>query len=156
MESKLTQKRLHITFVISIILKGLYAMVEILGGLLFLVSKSFLALGVWLLTFAELGEDPKDFVANYLIKAASELSVSSQRFIALYLLSHGIIKLFVIVGLFKQKLWAYPASIVVFSAFIIYQLYRYSHTHSLWLLVFTLFDAFVIYLTVHEYRRFLR
>ena len=117
-----------------------------------MINKTFLVLGAYFLTLGELGEDPHDLFSNYLLKTATNLSISTQHFVAFYLFSHGIVKLFVIIGLLRKKYWAYPASIAVFSGFIVYQLYRYSHTHSFWLLVFTVFDIIVIYLTIHEWR----
>ena len=75
-----------------------------------------------------------------------------QHFYALYLLSHGIVKCALVVGLLREKLWAYPASIAVFGAFIAYQLYRYSYTHEIALIALSIFDLFVISLAIHEYR----
>ena len=57
-----------------------------------------------------------------------------------------------VAGLLREKLWAYPASFAVFGAFIAYQLYRYSLTGDVGLILLSIFDAFVIYLAVHEYR----
>ncbi|GAC1575862.1 MAG: hypothetical protein NVS3B5_07120 [Sphingomicrobium sp.] len=42
------------------------------------------------------------------------------------------------------KLWAYPASLVVMGLFIIYQLYRFSYTHGVGLILLTVFDLIVI------------
>jgi uncharacterized membrane protein len=67
-------------------------------------------------------------------------------------LSHGIVKLFLVVGLLRNKLWAYPAAIVVFVLFIAYQLYRLSSAPSPLLVLLTVFDVVVIGLTWHEYR----
>jgi uncharacterized membrane protein len=50
---------------------------------------------------------------------------------AFYLLSHGLVKVLLVAGLLREKLWAYPASLIVLSAFIAYQTYRYSSTHSI-------------------------
>ena len=58
----------------------------------------------------------------------------------------------VVVGLLREKLWAYPACFVVFGAFIAYQLYRYSFTHDVGLILLSILDAFVILLAWHEYR----
>lgn len=52
-----------------------------------------------------------------------------------------------------QKLGYYPAAIVIFSLFIIYQLYRYTFTHSIMLILITILDLVVIVLTVLEYRQ---
>lgn len=146
------EKKIHLAFEISILLKGFHSVLEILGSfLIFFITKSYIISQVLYLTQEELSEDPKDLIAHYLINASNNFSISSQHFIALYLLSHGVIKLFLVIGLLRKKLWAYPASIVVFSLFIIYQLYRFYDTHSLWLLIFTIFDIAIIWLTIHEY-----
>jgi len=57
-----------------------------------------------------------------------------------------------VIGLLRERLWAYPASFAVFGAFIAYQLYRYSFTHDFALILLSVFDLFVIALAVHEYR----
>lgn len=154
MEKVITEKRLHETFEISILLKGLHSVIEIIGGVLILfTTKASITSLVASLTSEEIVEDPRDFLALYLIKAANNLSMLGQQFAAFYLLSHGVIKLFVIWGLYKKKIWAYPTSITVFTLFILYQLYRYTFTHSAWLLLITVFDVIVILLTIHEWRR---
>lgn len=84
------------------------------------------------------------------------MSVSSQQFAAFYLLSHGGIKLWLIIGLWRKKLGYYPAAKAVFGLFILYQLYRYSFTHSLLLLLITALDIAVIGLTWFEYQHLRR
>jgi uncharacterized membrane protein len=79
-------------------------------------------------------------------------SVSDRHFYAFYLLSHGLIKIFLVAGLLRNKLWAYPAALVVMSLFILYQLYRYTYTQSFGLIVLSVFDIVVIALIWHEYR----
>jgi uncharacterized membrane protein len=153
MKRFLSNKKLHQIFVVSIILKALNAGAEIIGGaLVFAVSHDLIIRAVLFLTQEELLEDPKDAIANYLINSAEHFSLSAKYFIAFYLLSHGLIKLGVIIGLFKNKFWSYPASIIVFGLFIVYQTYRYSYTHSLWLLALTIFDLLVIWLIWREYK----
>ena len=78
------------------------------------------------------------------------MSVSTRHFAALYLLSHGAIKLWLILGLLREKLWYYPTAMVIFGLFIAYQLYRFSFTHSVFLLLITVIDLVVIALTWHE------
>ena len=56
-----------------------------------------------------------------------------------------------VVGLLREKLWAYPASLIVLTLFVLYQLYRFSYTHGLGLIVLTLFDIVVMGLIWHEY-----
>jgi uncharacterized membrane protein len=57
-----------------------------------------------------------------------------------------------IVGLLREKLWYYPLSMLVFGAFVAYQLFRFQVTHSLWLMAMTILDIVVIAMTWHEYR----
>jgi uncharacterized membrane protein len=146
------EKNIHFIFEVSLLLKGFNAAAEIIGGIfVWTISRAFLAKTVLFLTQSELSEDPNDKIANFIINAAQQFSVSSQHFIAFYLLSHGILKIILVAGLLKDKLWAYPASLVVFSLFIVYQVHRFLYTHSLWLVVLTIFDLVVLWLVWHEY-----
>jgi len=147
------EKNIHLAFEISLLLKGVFALGEIIGGVVaFFVTKEFLLKTVGVLTQEELAEDPQDLIANYLLHSTQNFSISTQYFVALYLLSHGGIKLWLIIGLLCEKLWYYPTAIIVFGLFIVYQQYRFSFTHSLWLLLITAVDVIVIGLTWHEYR----
>jgi uncharacterized membrane protein len=136
-----------------VILKGLHALVECAGGLLLgFVSSATIAQWVTLLTQVELREDPRDLIATCLRDAAQHLTVGTQEFYAIYLLSHGLIKIALVAGLLKERLLAYPLSLIVLGLFIAYQLYRYSYTHSAGLLILTAFDLVVIVLVWHEWR----
>lgn len=147
------ERYVHLAFQASLWFKALFALIEIGGGIVALfVSHAFLIKMANLVTQGELIEDPHDFVANYLLDAVQQLSISTQHFTSYYLLSHGAIKLWVIIGLLRERLWYYPTALVVFGLFILYQLYRFYFTHSVWLLMLTAVDLVVIVLTWHEYR----
>jgi uncharacterized membrane protein len=151
-KSILNEQRIHLVFEVSLFVKGAFALLEIIGGFLaYLVPKQFVLGLVAVLTQRELAEDPRDLVANYLLHAAQNLSIGTQHFAALYLLSHGAIKLWLIVGLLRERLWYYPSALMVFGLFVVYQLYRFSFTHSAFLLLITAVDVVVIVLTWHEY-----
>jgi uncharacterized membrane protein len=142
------------TFRISISLKGLDGLLEIVGGLiLFFIAPA--TLHSWIRTFTahELAQDPHDFIANHLLHSATQLSRSTTLYAAIYLLSHGIAKVVLVVALLRNQLWAYPWLIALLAVFIIYQIYRLSHRVTAGLLLLTLFDIFVLVLTVLEYRR---
>jgi len=147
-------KLLHDSFEVAITLKGIHAALEIVGGfLLTMLSPNKLNSIVLFFIREELAEDPGDAIANYLLKAIQSFSVGSQWFGVFYLLSHGAIKLFLVMMLWRRKYWAYPLTIVTLFSFIAYQVYRYSHTHSLWLMALTILDAALIPLTWLEYER---
>jgi uncharacterized membrane protein len=149
----LGEKFLHRFFEISLLLKAIFAIGEIFAALgAYLVTPGLLSRLTTVITRAELAEDPQDLIANYLVHWAQHLSVSTQHFVALYLLSHGVVKLWLIIGLLRQRIWYYPVALIVFGLFILYQLYRFSFTHSLWLLLITIGDVVVIGLTWHEHR----
>ncbi|MFA6105330.1 MAG: DUF2127 domain-containing protein [Patescibacteria group bacterium] len=146
------EKTIHFLLKISLWFKSAFAVVEIIGGLLFYFTSNYnIVKFIYIITSSELGEDPKDIVANYLINFSHTFFQGTQQFIVFYLLSHGIVKLAVIIGLLKNKLWAYPASIFVFTAFIFYQIYRFNFTHSIWLLVLTVIDALIVWMVWKEY-----
>jgi uncharacterized membrane protein len=145
--------RIHFAFEISLALKGAFALAEIgAGAFTFFVTGHFLYGLVDAVTRTELSEDPHDFIANYLLQGAQTLSVGSRHFTALYLLSHGVIKLWLIAGLWRKRLGYYPTAIAIFCLFIAYQVYRYRLTHSLLLLLLSALDVAVIVLTWLEYR----
>lgn len=137
----------------SVMLKGLDALLEIAGGIaLWVVSPGVIVRAVGLLTQDEIAEDPHDVVANYLRHAASRFSLASEHFVAIYLLAHGIVKMFVVVALLEDELWAYPLAIIVFGGFIVYQLYRFAVGGGAGLIGLSVFDLIVIWLIWLEYR----
>ena len=146
------EHRIHQIFRVSLLLKGAHAVIECVGGVaLALVGTSTIANLANALTQEELIEDPKDFIATHLLAMAQNFSLESKHFYALYLLSHGVVKLLLVVGLLRGKLWSYPASLVVLGLFIVYQLYRFSFTHGIGLILLSLFDILVMVLIWHEY-----
>lgn len=143
----------EIVFRFGVWLKGLDGALEIAGGLaIWSVSPGWILRVVRSLTQDEIAEDPHDLVANYLRHAASHLSLSSEHFMAIYLFGHGVVKLFVVVALLRNKLWAYPVSMLVFVGFIVYQVYRFSIAPSAGLVALTIFDLVVIWIIWLEYR----
>lgn len=152
-----SEKRIHQFFVLSVLLKGAHALVECAGGLLLAtISTETIARLVNTLTQDELVEDPTDLIATHLRAFAAHFSVASKEFYAFYLLAHGVVKVFLVWGLLRSKLWAYPISLIVLGVFVGYQIYRYFHTYSPGLVALTLLDLTVMWLVWHEYRLMLR
>jgi uncharacterized membrane protein len=141
-------------FDVSITLKGLDGVLEVIGGVLLLfLTPSRLNAIVEFVTQHELSQDPKDFIATHLLFYAQRYTATTALFLAFYLFSHGIIKIIIVVALLQQRLWAYPLAIVVLGLFIVYQIYRLALQVSFGLLALTLFDIFIVGLTVLEYRK---
>jgi uncharacterized membrane protein len=153
MIKRTVQQNLHRLFEAGVIIKGVDGILETLGGVLFLfVSPEMLNRLVIFLTAHELSEDPHDVVAGWLRHAVEKLSPDTKLFASLYLLFHGLIKVFLVAGLLRGKLWAYPTALGFLGAFIVYQVYRFTHTHSPALLGLTVFDILIVFLVWQEYR----
>ena len=143
-------------FRISLYLKGLDGLLETAGGILLLIitPDQINHLARWL-TQGELSEDPHDFIANHILKTAHHLTGASLAFGAAYLLAHGIVKIILVVEVIRDHLWAYIGLISITALFVIYQIYRITIKFSVSMLLLTLFDLLIIYLTQKEYRRHL-
>ena len=141
------------TFDVTLILKGLDGLLELIGGILLLiVSPTTLNSLAHTLTQHELSQDPNDYFAHHLLKLTANLH-DTQTFGAIYLLAHGLVKLVVVVGLLRRERWAYPVAFVVLGAFVIYQVYRLTYAPSVGLALLTAFDLLIIWLTWREYSR---
>src|SRR5579872_1903687 len=96
-------------FLIGIILKGLDGLLEVGGGVLLLVVSPSTIVGISkALTQHELSEDPHDFLATHLLHASGALTGASLSFGAVYLVSHGLVKIVLVAALLRNKIWAYP------------------------------------------------
>ena len=147
------QRALHRLFLVTVWIKGIVGLLQVLGGgLLLVVSQGRLIALAVMLTRPELAEDPGDKIALFLRHSAEQFGHGTQAFASLYLASHGIIKVLLVIGLLRRKMWSYPASLWVLGAFIAYQCYRYAQTQSIWLVLLTALDVVVVLLVWREYR----
>lgn len=139
--------------------KALDGALEIVGGLLlWVLDPAYISSVAHLLVQHELTEDPTDWIAQLLVRSVGDLvgSANTRIFGAVFLLWHGAVKVTLVWALLRRQGWAYPAAILAFAAFIAYQIYRYTHTHSVWLIALSLLDMCVIVLTWLEYQRLRR
>lgn len=137
------------TFQTGITLKGLDGLLEALAGAFLAFDPALLnrfGLKLWATEIVRPGR-----LSAYLAHASERLVYVSPKFAAMYLLLHGLAKIVLVVALWMNELWAYPLAILVFAAFVVYQAFRFTHTHSLGLVLLTIFDVAIIYLTWMEY-----
>jgi uncharacterized membrane protein len=137
------EERIHEIFVVSIVLKGLHALIEIVGGIALYFFRTATIVH-WL--YARAGES-NDLIAKF----ARTFTGKEHHFYALYLVSHGLVNLAIVIALLSQRLWAYPATFAVLISFMGYQLYRYTYTHDIGLIALTMLDLIVLGLAWHEY-----
>ena len=144
-------KGLHRLFELAIFFKGVDGVLETIGGLLilFVPLHSLDTLVRWLLAH-ELSE-PHDWVARAAEHLLNSLSLSTKLFASTYLVGHGLVKIFLVYALWREKLWAFPVALWFIALFVVYQIYRFTHTHSTALLIFALLDVCVAWFIWCEY-----
>ena len=76
-------------------------------------------------------------------------------FLASYLLFWGAVDIFLSFNLLKDRIWAFPISLYLIGIFMVYELLRFTHTHSLLLLMLIGVDSGIMYLIYREYQRML-
>lgn len=151
---KPTSRKIHHSlFLAGIILKTLIGIGEAVFGLAF-AFLNYDTLHRIVLKFVgeELTENPLDFIWAHVLQGLHGFFATPQSVWAFIFLSHGIVKIFLLTGLWRNKTWAYPASVIAFTFFIIYQFYQLFFTPSdiLWLI--TIIDIAVVLLIINEYR----
>ncbi len=147
----------HELFEAGVFLKALNSIWETLAGIVLLTALHNWLTRLFVIFFSsELLGDRQDFLVTYARQHLMNFSVHTRIFVGVYLLFHGIMNAFLAYNLYRNRLWAYPVSMVFSSLFLVYQVYRLLHTHSLLLLAVSVLDIAFIILTWHEYQRQMR
>ncbi|MFZ3044018.1 MAG: DUF2127 domain-containing protein [Minisyncoccia bacterium] len=141
-------------FDLTLLLKAVNGAFEMLGSALILIVPPTLVLKiVEFLTGGELAQDPDDPIIGAIRDAAQSFSVHTHYFLAVYLFLHGVVKVALVIGIFKGKRIAYPLFMIALVIFGSYELYRGFVRHEMLVLALGVFDLLVLVLTIHEYRR---
>jgi uncharacterized membrane protein len=145
---------LHEWFELAIFLKWIGWVFDIIRWFLFIfITPVRVNRRIFSFLQPELIEDPGDTIATHIINLWNHFSSATQHFVMWYLICYGVAKLIVSILLYKKVRWAYPLAIYFLLIFIWYQLHRYTMTHSPLLLLLSIVDLIIIYLTVTEYLR---
>lgn len=141
------------TFYIGLAFKALNALIEFISGFVMVIlNHDWLDRMIKLIALPELREDPNDIIMNFLISLGQNFTINSVRSVAIFLLLHGIIKLSVVWLLWKKKLWAYPPAAIIFGLFIAYEIYIFTHSVSVPLLLLIIIDTVLVVMIILEYR----
>ncbi len=141
----------HRFFRVSVIIKGVDGVLDLVSSwFLFFSATNPIATALPFLFRRELLEDPEDFIANWLIGASQKVLPETLTFIAVYLLIHGLVKISLALALLSKHYRVYQVAGIVLAAFIGYQIYRFTHTHSLALLLVTIYDVIILSLIYPE------
>lgn len=140
------EERFRRWFRIALAIKGIDGALETIGGTMLLFVSSDRLNRIFLLATArELSNHPDDWIGRAIVHASQAFSVQTQKFASFYLIGHGIVKLLLVIALWREKTWAFPIALWFLGIFVIYQLYRFTHTHSPLLILFSAFDVFVLW-----------
>jgi len=141
-------------FRLGLALKGGFAMVEAVGGLLLLlVPNAGLRKLIDRLTAPDIAMDRGDWLAHTFQHLAASLSIQEQHFYALHLIAHGTVKLAVVVLLARRLPIAFPLGIVVLAGFVTYQMHRYLTEGATGQMAMSLSDSALIALIAWEWRQ---
>ena len=150
---KKNEKTIFEAYEIGLFVKFLQAFLEVVTGvLLYAVSTNNLTKFILSIAHGELAEIPNDYLSDLIIKSAGQITTASKFFIGFYLLTHGVIKVVIIIGLYLKKKWAYLAAMIGFGGLILYQIYHLILNHSIILFALTIMDLIILWLIWHERR----
>jgi uncharacterized membrane protein len=143
---------LRLAFLAAVAAKGIDGLIETVAG----VAVAMLGTrGIYDLviqfTAPELDLHPASKSVHLLRHGASSLVHASSRFIVIWLLVHGLLKLALAIELLRNKSWIFPVAAAILSGFVAYMTYKLVNHYSPWLLAFALFDLITVVLVLNEW-----
>lgn len=145
-------KWLHWLFEASLILKGMFAAAESLGGLGLLLTPNISIINfVGWLTSYDLAQEPDADMAQWVQHLTQSFPIQVQHFYAFYLLGHGAVKFVMVIMLARRILWAYPGAMALLAGFVIYQMTEFVTRGSYTFLLLSVFDTVMIVLVFREW-----
>ena len=148
------QTLLDKTYEIGIIIKGIDGTLELIGGILVLTLSPGTILNITHFFSQEvLSGDKYNFIANSIEKTGHHLASGETTFAALFLLTHGLVKVVLVACLLLNKLWAYPWALGVLSLFLIYQIYLLVTKPTFGMAFLSVLDAIIIFLVWREWQK---
>lgn len=147
------EKAWHWIFEGALLVRGFNGILETAFGIFIIyTNKDFLTRLFNRLTLSEFREDPTDRILNFIANYLQHLSANTKIFVAIYILAHGLLNIFLSIQLYREKIWAYRLTLIILIGFLVYQVYRTSVHHSIFLSVLTILDCVFIILLWHEYK----
>ena len=148
------ERGLRTVFDLGLLFKAVTGAIEVAGAFVVaFVPRVLIARIADIVTEGELNNDPDDTVANTIRSLAHEYAIHAHYLLTSFLLIEGIIKIIVVVLVFRGKRYAYPIFIVAMGILGSYEAYRGITTHNYLLVALAVLDVVLIELASHEYKR---
>lgn len=101
----------------------------------------------------ELVEDPNDMLYALVSHILTGHPLYVTYFLSVYFIFWGVVDVALSYNLLQHRLWAFPASFALIGLFMLYEVVRFTHTHSLILLSVVAVDVVILWLIHREYRK---
>jgi uncharacterized membrane protein len=138
-------------FRLGLIIKGIDAILEVIGGVL-LLSPLRVDRMIEFLLQHELYNSVRHPTTAHLQHAAAEALAKATLAGAIYLIVHGSAKTILILAVFKDKKWGYIGLVAVLSVFTVIEVVKGVMDHSALAGALAAFDLFIVYLIGKEYK----
>lgn len=147
------RRMLRLAFLTAVAIKGLDGLIETLAGIaVAILGTEGIYFFVIRFTAPELDLHPASKTIHLLRHGASDLTHMSSRFVVIWLLVHGILKLALAIELLRDRSWIFPVAALILSGFVAFMAYKLSIHYSPWLLAFAMFDFVTVLLVLNEWR----
>lgn len=124
-------------------------------ALLKIIGRPVIDVVTWVLSH-EFIQDPSDVLLTTARMVLSHHSYYVTYFLAFYFIFWGVTDVVLSISLLREQLWSFPISMYVIGLFILYEAFRFLHTHSLILLSVIVIDIFILLLIYTEYKKLQR
>jgi uncharacterized membrane protein len=91
-------------------------------------------------------------LARHFVAGTAEFAAGNRTFAVSYLGLHGVVKLVLVAALMRRWPPAFPITVVVLGAFVVYEVYKVTRTGSMLLPFLAVLDIAIIVVIVREYR----
>jgi uncharacterized membrane protein len=140
-------------FRLALLVKGIDGAAELIGAIVLVaVSGATVQRVVAEILARDLLGPPDSSLSRHFVAGTSEFVSGNRTFAVLYLALHGVVKLALVVALLRKWLPAYPVAVVVLLVFVVYEIIRAVHTHSVVLPFLAVLDLAITVLVIREYR----
>ena len=146
---------MHQAYLATLMVKGFDGAIEILAGLVILITGPQ-RIYRWIvrITAPELYDGSHVAAVHAIRRGAEHLATTGAHFVEFYLVVHGLLKLAVVVVLLRGGgRWIFPVGALILVSFIGYMGWRLQEQWSGWLLGFALFDVLTLALVLNEWAK---